>query len=90
MKTDPITEPVNQKIDIKAPLKPGYESILTEEALAFVFALQNKFNATRIALLKEREKRQEKIDRGEFPDFLAATKTIRESEWTVTPLPEDL
>ncbi len=34
--------------------------------------------------------RQKRLDAGERPDFLKETKQIRESEWTVAPLPADL
>ena len=41
-------------------------------------------------LLQARTIRQKRLDAGERPDFLKETKHIRESEWTVAPLPQDL
>ena len=34
--------------------------------------------------------RQKRLDIGEKPDFLKETRAIRESEWTVAPIPKDL
>jgi len=75
---------------IKGDLKDSYEAILTEEALNFLIELHKKFNKQRLALLKKREERQKNIDNGEFPNFLPETSEIRESDWTVAPIPDDL
>ena len=69
MKVDSIIEPVNQETEIKGPLKPGYETVLSEEALAFIFALQNKFNSTRIALLKAVKNVRKKLTVENFRTF---------------------
>jgi malate synthase len=67
-----------------------YEEILTPEAIAFVEALQRKFNGRRVELLKKRAERQKLIDAGQRPDFLPETAHIRNSAWTVAPIPRDL
>jgi malate synthase len=67
-----------------------YEEILTPEAVAFVVGLQRTFNEQRKESLEARVARQKRLDAGERPDFLKETKGIRESEWTVPPLPPDL
>ncbi len=77
-------------IDIKGALKPGYENVLTDEALAFVANLHRKFNTTRLKLLADRELRQQRIDQGELPDFLPETASVRNGDWQVNPIPEDL
>jgi malate synthase len=77
-------------VEIRKTLEPGFEEILSPEALAFVADLHRKFNARRQELLGKRKERQREIDNGKLPDFLPETKDIRESEWTVAPLPEDL
>ena len=68
----------------------SYYEILTNDALEFISKLHVQFNGRRKELLKLREKRQKQLDEGLFPDFLAATKDIRESEWIVAPTPQDL
>ncbi|MFH1556009.1 MAG: malate synthase A [Pseudomonadota bacterium] len=75
---------------ITGALGPRYEEILTPEALAFVAELQRNFNATRLALLEARTARQARFDAGELPDFLAETQGIRDADWRIAPLPQDL
>lgn len=77
-------------IVIKAPLHPSYGRILSQDALQFIAALHRQFNKRRIHLLRFRELRQKEIDGGKFPDFLEGTKMIRESEWSVGPVPDCL
>jgi malate synthase len=77
-------------IEIVGSLKTGYEEILTPEALNFVEQLERRFGKRRGELLAAREKRQEEINAGKLPGFLPETKHIRESDWTIAPLPEDL
>ena len=64
--------------------------ILTPEAQAFLVELHRKFNGRRLELLAARKVRQAAIDSGQLPDFLPETREIRESEWTVAPIPADL
>lgn len=66
------------------------QEILTPEALAFVLALHEKFDARRKELLAQRQERQKRLDAGEKLDFLPETKQIREGDWTIAPLPQDL
>src|SRR4029077_11291459 len=49
-----------------------------------------RFNPRREELLAARADRQKRLDTGEKPDFLAETARIRESDWTVAPLPTDI
>ena len=77
-------------LTIKGPIKPEYESMLSDEAMAFVLGLVEKFQDRRDALLQERVKRQKEFDNGVLPDFLDATKSIREGDWKVAPIPQDL
>ncbi len=77
-------------VEISAPVSERYAEILTPEAVAFVVGLQRAFNGRRKELLAARVVRQARLDAGEKPDFLPETKGIRESEWTVAPLPADL
>ncbi len=77
-------------VEITGELKVGYEEILTPEALALVVKLHRTLNPRRKELLEKRQERQREIDNGKLPDFLPETAHIRNSEWTVAPLPEDL
>ena len=77
-------------VEIRGPLKPGYEKILTPEAIAFVASLERRFGAERQRLLALRAATQVKLDAGWRPDFPAETRAIRDADWTVAPLPADL
>ncbi|PRF41724.1 malate synthase A [Burkholderia multivorans] len=84
----PITLP--QGMAITGELKPGYEAILTPDALELVASLHRAFEPRRQALLQARVERTKRLDAGERPDFLPETKAIREGDWKVAPLPADL
>ena len=77
-------------VELRAAWGPRYEEVLNDESVAFLVALQRKFNPTRLRLLRRREARQQELDAGALPDFLPATKEIRESDWVVAPIPPDL
>ncbi|WP_291424135.1 malate synthase A, partial [Deinococcus sp.] len=77
-------------MNITGPIKEGYEQVLTPEALTFVADLQRRFGARRLELLAAREERQKQLDAGEMPDFLPETRSVREGDWKIAPLPADL
>src|SRR5258708_26061009 len=77
-------------VQILAPAHPAQERGLTRAAWEFIVDLQRRFNPRRVELLASRAERQKRLDAGEKPDFLPETKSIRESEWTVAPIPADL
>ena len=77
-------------ITLNAPLHPGFDSILTPEALAFVAKLHRAFEPRRRELLAARVTRQAEIDAGKLPDFLPETAAIRAGDWKVAPLPPAL
>ena len=64
--------------------------IVTPDAVEFLRALHARFEPTRVALLEARQRRQEGFDRGEFPHFLPETEHIRNSDWRVAPIPQEL
>jgi malate synthase len=67
-----------------------YQEILSPEAIAFFVKLENKYRKKRKALLEKRKQVQQNIDNGIFPDFLPETKPIRESNWKINPVLDDL
>ncbi len=80
----------DQSLNLNAPITPAIESLLTPEALAFIFKLESEFRPRRRALFRNRALRQQAIDAGETPDFLASTNNIRQSDWQIAPVPPDL
>jgi malate synthase len=77
-------------IDVRGPVEGRFAEILTEEALEFVASLQREFNPTRRELLARRVERQAELDAGGSLDFLVETRDVREAEWRVAPVPDDL
>ena len=77
-------------IEVVGALRAQYDGILTPEALKFIGELERNFGARRVELLQSRQKRQEEINHGKLPDFLPETKHIRNGDWTIAPLPQDL
>src|SRR6266852_1112950 len=77
-------------VSIGGRMNPGFETILTPEAIAFVAALERKFGAERKRLLSKRVEVQAKVDGGWRPEFPRATQAIRDGDWAVASLPKDL
>ncbi|MGO4302428.1 MULTISPECIES: malate synthase A [unclassified Cupriavidus] len=83
-----ITLPAGMKIT--GEILPAYEDILTPEALALVDKLHRAFEPRRQELLAARVERAKRLDAGEIPDFLPETKSVREGDWKVAPVPKAL
>lgn len=77
-------------MQITAEIKPGYEQILTIEALELVAKLSRAFEPRRQQLLAARAERARRLDAGERPDFLPDTAHIREGDWKIAPIPQAL
>ena len=77
-------------IEIRGAVKAAYEPVLTPATLEFIAELTRRFGDRVTTLLAAREARQAEIDSGKLPDFLPETRSIRESEWQVAKIPEDL
>lgn len=83
-----ITLPAGMKIT--GEILPAYEDILTPAALALVDKLHRAFEPRRQELLAARVERTKRLDAGELPDFLPQTKSVREGDWKVAPVPPAL
>jgi malate synthase len=77
-------------VAIVGPMQPGFDRILTPEALAFVARLVRRHAPTRSRLLAHRLERQRQVDDGRLPGFLAATKKVRAGKWQIKGIPADL
>ena len=77
-------------VQINAPIQPGFETVLTPEALAFVAQLHRAFEPRRQQLLAARAERAQRLDAGERPDFLPETAHVRAGDWKVAPVPPAL
>jgi malate synthase len=85
-----MTASSSSGLEIRGPVSALHAEILTPEALAFLAGLFAKFEDRRQELLAARVARQADLDAGVLPDFLPATKSVREGAWKVAPAPADL
>jgi len=72
---------------IEGSVRPGYEEILTEDAVAFVTDLTRRFRPTIESLLAAR---RDRLRAGAPLDFLQETREIREGTWKGASIPQDL
>ena len=70
--------------------QPGLRRSLRRHAVRFVADLARRFEPERRKLLLRRDQRQQEIVDGRMPHFFPETAAIRDSEWTVAPIPADL
>lgn len=77
-------------VQLTASTVTDADTILSEQALAFVAELHREFEGKRRELLKRRTERQAEIDAGKLPDFLAETEHVRAGVWKVNRTPADL
>src|SRR6202789_4141813 len=64
--------------------------VLTPKALEFLGALASNFEAERQRLLAARVARAEALRTGKLYDFLPETASVRQGDWRVAPIPDDL
>jgi len=82
--------PLPKGVQIRGRLTPAANEILSAQALAFLAKLARKFEQRRRELMAARARRQAEFDAGKLPDFLPQTKSVRDTEWTVAPVPRCL
>jgi malate synthase len=75
---------------VEAPVEGRFGEVLTDDALAFVGELHERFDERRRELLERRAERVARWNAGHLPDLLPETVEIREGDWHVAPPPPDL
>ncbi|HEX6883053.1 MAG TPA: malate synthase A [Planctomycetota bacterium] len=81
---------VPEGVELLASVPAGCEEVLAHDALVFVRDLERRFRFRRAQLLARREAWKKKLDHGWRPDFLPETRAVRDSAWTVAPVPAEL
>jgi len=77
-------------IELYGAMQAGFDEVITPDALEFVAELQHRFGPRREELLEARVRRRARLAGGELLDFLPDTQEIRDGDWTVAPVPEDM
>ena len=65
------------------------DEILSNDALAFLCAMVEKFTPERDRLLGLRETRQQTLNDGVLPGFCSETQHITDADWQVAPIPAE-
>jgi malate synthase len=85
---DRLTTPAG--VEVLGPIGNGYGRILSPDALAFLAELERRYGPTRRDLLARREEVDRRLQAGELPGFLEATREVRQADWQIAPVPADL
>jgi len=80
----------NAEIRILADCPDAYWDILSPDALDFIAMLHQRFAPAIERRLADRTWRRAEIRAGKLPDFRPETQAIRDADWRIAPLPEDL
>jgi len=79
-----------EELAFTQPLGAQEKQILTPAAVEFLSDLVARFTPKRNQLLAARIHQQQEIDNGKLPDFISETASIREGDWTIRGIPDDL
>ncbi|MDR9829111.1 malate synthase A [Vibrio sp. FNV 38] len=78
------------KLVVTEALSQEHHAVFPSEAQAFLSLLCGRFSAQVDELLQARVQSQAAIDAGQLPDFNQDTLDIREGDWTIQGIPQDL
>ncbi|GAB7216409.1 hypothetical protein OS42_30200 [Dickeya oryzae] len=81
---------ISRELVFTAALGDAERQILTTEAVDFLTALVSRFTSQRNHLLAERQVIQARIDSGELPGFISEMDSIKNSDWKIRGIPNDL
>ncbi|QOC23900.1 malate synthase A [Wenzhouxiangella sp. AB-CW3] len=80
----------DDRAEFVAGLPEGASHLFPNELRRLLASLSRRYRGEVDRLLVAREARQRGFDAGELPDFPSETREIREGNWKVAPIPEDL
>lgn len=86
----PNTQVAEAKVNFSGTAVGQLGEILTTQALDFLARLARQFTPELKQLLAARQQRQLAFDQGEVPGFDPETKTIREGDWQVAAIPDEV
>ncbi|HLY49991.1 MAG TPA: malate synthase A [Solirubrobacteraceae bacterium] len=78
------------RVELQGSIERASEAVLTPAALEFVAELEREFSGRRRQLLEARADRRQRLRQGEMLDFLPGTRNVREGDWQVAPVPDEL
>ncbi|WP_058912388.1 malate synthase A [Entomohabitans teleogrylli] len=81
---------ISAELAFSQPFGDQERQVLTPHAVEFLSELVTRFTPQRNKLLAARIGQQNAIDGGALPDFIMETASIREKEWKIRGIPQDL
>ncbi|KAA8995350.1 malate synthase A [Affinibrenneria salicis] len=81
---------ISQTLAFNQRFGEAERQVLTQEAVDFLAELVSQFTVRRNKLLTDRKVVQRQIDDGALPDFFSETASIRNGEWQISAIPDDL
>ena len=81
---------ITDELAFSQPYGDQEKQILTPEAVELLTELVRRFTPERNKLLAARIQQQQAIDNGKLPDFISETASIRNGDWTIRGIPDDL
>ena len=76
--------------EITAPLSEAAQPLFPRAMLNLLGTLGHRYRSRVDEALARRQQQQERFNAGETPDFDPETAEIREGDWQVAPIPQDL
>ncbi len=80
----------SDRAEFVAALPDEASPLFPNELRQLLASLSRRYRVEVDRLLEARVERQRAFDAGELPDFPAETRKIREGDWKVAPIPDDL
>ncbi|MBL8215310.1 MAG: malate synthase A [Bryobacterales bacterium] len=81
---------IQSTFSLTVPEGAAEAAVLTNDARQFLIALANRFEGRRQEILEARRQRLAQLHAGATLDFLPETAPIRNADWKVAPIPDDL
>ncbi|MDX7990655.1 malate synthase A [Xenorhabdus sp. psl] len=85
-----MQQTLTTQLTFTKPFTEADNQVLSPESIRFLEDLVVEFSDRRQKLLEERVHWQKKIDDGLLPDFILETSSIREGNWKILGIPDDL
>ena len=80
----------DRDLELRGPMGPRFDEVLTPEPLELVAKLQREFGPRRRELLEARVERRARLAAGALLGFLPETRAVRKGDWRVAPVPQDM
>lgn len=85
-----VSNDIPSLVNLNNNLPATYDYLLNDGALRFIAELTRQFGPRRDELLAKRIERQHHFDKGRQPDFGKTTAVIRQSDFRIAAIPEEV